>query len=64
MLAAFVQSDIGEQTWNAHYDLDIKIVETQAEWTPMQRNFLMMAAAEYGPDAPDNSGTQINTNKW
>lgn len=55
MLEAFVDSDLGYQTWQAHYELDVKIAENQSEWTPLQRNFLFMAGDKYGPDNPETN---------
>jgi hypothetical protein len=63
VLDAFVQSDIGEQTWTAHYELDVPIVESQRKWTPLQRNFLMLAADEYAPDPPDKTDINARGNR-
>lgn len=50
MLRGFVQSDLGYKTWMAHYELDVPICDSQTEWTPLQREFLIEAFDEYGPD--------------
>jgi len=50
VLEAFVQSDLGEMTYNAHKHLNVPLTESQTDWTPLQRNFLFLAHDEYGPD--------------
>jgi len=48
-----MKSDLGEKTWRAHNDLGVKICDSQAEWTPIQREFLMLAFNEYEADETD-----------
>jgi hypothetical protein len=53
---------MGRSAWQAHRHLGVKLAETQAEWTPLQRLFLQHAADEYGPDNSDvPSPSQLNT---
>jgi len=39
-------------TYYGQTEWGVTIVDDQSEWTPLQRNFLALAASEYGPD-PD-----------
>ncbi|WP_158294290.1 hypothetical protein [Halorubrum sp. SP9] len=43
--------------WEAHRHLGVSIVDSQAEWTPLQKMFLQAAADEWGndEDIPDLS---------
>lgn len=53
---------MGRASWQGHRHLGVTIVDSQAEWTPLQRLFLQHAAAEYGPDDSDVPSTsQLNT---
>lgn len=55
-----MQSDLGEQTWNAHQHFGVTIVDSQAEWTPLQRNFLALAHDEHEPDPPKTPNTNTS----
>lgn len=55
-----MNSEIGEMTWNAHKHMNVRIAENQAEWNPLQRNFLFLAAQEHEPDPPDTPSVPNN----
>jgi len=60
-LEGFVQSDIGELTYHGQTEWNVRFVESQADWSPIQRNFLALAADYYGPDEseiPDEPPTR------
>jgi len=48
-----VRSDVGKKAWFGHDECGVRIVDEQAEWTPLQRDFLVLANDIYGPDEDD-----------
>lgn len=61
MIEAFAQSKQGREMWDAHRHLGVSIVDSQAEWTPLQKMFLQAAADEYAnnDDVPDPSSVSV-----
>ena len=52
---------MGREMWEAHRHLGVSIADSQADWTPLQKQFLQAAADEWAnnEDVPDPSSVNV-----
>lgn len=48
-----MKTDYGKQQYALHTEGDVPIVESQSDWTPIQRDFLLYSLEHHEPDEDD-----------